>query len=64
MAIHAVQPAASVFITGTVGVGKTAIAEVVGDLLVDRGVPHAVVGLDQLRRCWPPVGDRFNFAME
>jgi len=60
-----VQPAASLLITGTVGAGKTTVAEAVGDLLADRGVPHAVVDLDQLRRCWPqPVGDRFNYAME
>jgi adenylylsulfate kinase len=65
VAVEAVQSAASLLITGTVGVGKTTIAETVGALLADRGVPHAVVDLDQLRRCWPqPAGDRFNYAME
>ena len=65
MTTQRVQPSASLLITGTVGVGKTTVAEAVGDLLAVRGVPHAVVDLDQLSRCWPPpAGDRFNRAME
>jgi len=60
-----VQPPASLLITGTVGAGKTTVAEAVGDLLAARGAPHAVVDLDQLSRCWPPpAGDRFNHAIE
>lgn len=52
-------------ITGTVGVGKTTVAEAVGDILVGLGVPHAVIDLDELRRCWPPpAGDRFNDTVE
>jgi adenylylsulfate kinase-like enzyme len=52
-------------ITGTVGSGKTTVADAVGELLVGRGTPHAVVDLDQLRLSWPPpAGDRFNNAME
>lgn len=55
---------ASLLITGTVGAGKTTVAEAVGDLLAERHVPHAVVDLDQLSRYWPPPpGDRFNYAM-
>ncbi|AZI57186.1 hypothetical protein EH165_02455 [Nakamurella antarctica] len=54
---------ASLLITGTVGVGKTTVAEAVGDLLAVRNVPHAMVDLDQLSRYWPPPdGDRFNYA--
>lgn len=64
MATARVQPPESLLITGTVGAGKTTVAEAVGDLLAVRGVPHAVVDLDQLSRCWPPpAGDRFNGAM-
>jgi hypothetical protein len=37
----------------------------VGDLLGEAGVPHAVIDLDWLRRAWPsPAGDRFNFTVE
>lgn len=65
MGTEPVHPVRSLLITGTVGAGKAAVAEAVGDLLVSRGVPHALVDLDQLRRCWPqPDGDRFNYAME
>ncbi len=65
MGTEPTHPARSLLITGTVGAGKTAVAQAVGDLLVDRGVPHALVDLDELRRCWPqPGGDRFNNAME
>lgn len=48
---------------GTVGVGKTSVAEGVGDLLTDAEMPHAVIDLDWLRHSWPtPSGDRFNFG--
>jgi hypothetical protein len=48
-----------------VGSGKTTAAEAVGDLLGGRGVPHAVVDLDWLRRSWPaPAGDPFNLVVE
>ncbi|MFJ9350947.1 AAA family ATPase [Streptomyces sp. NPDC101237] len=56
--------AQALLINGTVGVGKTTVAEAVGDLLADAGLPHAVLDLDWLRRSWPaPSGDRFNFEM-
>jgi adenylylsulfate kinase len=59
------SPANTLLITGTVGVGKTTVAETVGHLLAERGAPHAVIDLDQLSRCWPPPpGDRFNLAVE
>jgi adenylylsulfate kinase-like enzyme len=39
-------------INGTVGVGKTTVAEAVGDLLAGSGVSHAVLDLDWLRQPW------------
>ncbi|MGW2959330.1 AAA family ATPase [Streptomyces sp. NPDC001220] len=54
----------ALLINGTVGVGKTTVAEAVGDLLADAGVSHAVLDLDWLSNSWPaPPGDRFNFGM-
>ncbi|MFE6761718.1 hypothetical protein [Streptomyces sp. NPDC057689] len=54
----------ALLLNGTVGVGKTTVAEAVGDLLANAGVPHAVVDLDWLRKLWPALpGDRFNFGM-
>jgi adenylylsulfate kinase len=54
----------ALLINGTVGAGKTSVAEMVGDLLTEAGVPNAVIDLDWLRRSWPsPTGDRFNVAM-
>jgi hypothetical protein len=59
-----VSDPAALLITGTVGAGKTTVAEAVGDALAARGVPHAVIDLDWLRRCWPsPPGDPFNGAL-
>jgi adenylylsulfate kinase len=54
----------ALLITGTVGAGKTSVAEVVGDWLNEAQIPNAVIDLDWLRRTWPsPPGDRFNMAM-
>ena len=54
----------ALLITGTVGAGKTSVAAMVGDLLSQAGVPHAVIDLDDLRRAWPsPPGDRFNVTI-
>ena len=54
----------ALLITGTVGAGKTSVAEMMGDLLTGAGVPNAVIDLDWLRRSWPsPAGDRFNVTM-
>ena len=54
----------ALLVTGTVGVGKTTVAEAVGDLLGDAGVPNAVIDVDWLRRAWPaPAGDRFHMAL-
>ncbi|MBC9713824.1 hypothetical protein H9Y04_14730 [Streptomyces sp. TRM66268-LWL] len=52
---------AAVLLTGTVGVGKTSVADAVGDRLAEAGVPHGVVDLDRLCQVWPaPEGDPFN----
>ncbi|MEU2619426.1 hypothetical protein ABZ642_14885 [Streptomyces sp. NPDC007157] len=64
--MHADRPrgAHALLINGTVGVGKTAVAEAVGELLADAGLPHAVLDLDWLSNSWPaPPGDRFNFSI-
>jgi len=54
----------ALLLTGTVGVGKTTTADAVGGRLRARGVPHAVVDLDELRRCWPaPPDDPFHSAL-
>lgn len=54
----------ALLLTGTVGVGKTTVADAVGDLLRDARVPNAVIDVDWLRAAWPsPSGDPFNRAM-
>lgn len=59
-----VDPCA-LLITGAVGVGKTTVAGAVGTLLEQRGIPGAVIDLDELRRCWPtPPGDGFHHRLE
>jgi adenylylsulfate kinase len=48
-------------VTGTVGVGKTTVAEQVAGLLAEAGEPHAWIDLDALSAAWPrPSDDRFN----
>lgn len=55
----------ALLLTGTVGVGKTTTADAVGDRLREQGVPHAVVDLDELSRCWPaPADDPFHTALQ
>lgn len=54
----------ALLINGTVGVGKTTVADAAGDLLAEEGVPNAVIDVDWLRRSWPkPEGDPFNAAI-
>jgi hypothetical protein len=54
----------ALLITGTVGVGKTAVADALGDVLAEANIANAVIDLDWLRRAWPaPAGDRFSGAM-
>lgn len=58
-------PARALLITGTVGAGKTSVADAIGSRLAAAEVPNAVIDLDWLRRSWPsPPGDRFNGEME
>jgi adenylylsulfate kinase len=55
----------ALLVTGTVGVGKTSVASVVGGLLSEARVPNAVIDLDALRHAWPaPPDDPFNLALE
>ncbi|MHA7293250.1 hypothetical protein [Arthrobacter sp. HLT1-21] len=54
-----------VFLNGTVGAGKTSVAQATAALLAADGVPHAVIDLDWLRYAWPaPAGDPFNRDLE
>ena len=55
----------ALFLNGTVGVGKSTTADAVSALLIERGIPHAIIDLDALRAGWPaPDGDPFNTALE
>lgn len=51
-------------INGTVGAGKTTVAEVVADLLREWGVPYAWIDVDALRRAYPTApNDPFGQAV-
>lgn len=51
-------------ITGPPGVGKTAVASEVSELLDGAGVAHAFVDIDSLRWCYPrPPGDRLRVGL-
>ena len=55
----------SVFLNGTVGVGKSTVAEALSTLEMKSGHRHAVIDLDHISRAWPaPEGDRFNHELE
>jgi adenylylsulfate kinase len=52
---------AALLIVGSVGVGKTSVADRVGRLLSAQGMPGMVIDLDWLCNAWPaPVGDPFR----
>ena len=51
-------PDGILFLTGTLGSGKSVTAAEVGDLLGQRSMPHAIVDLDWL--CWVDVGPGFR----
>jgi len=54
----------TLFLNGTVGVGKTTTAQAVSQALEGR-VPHAVIDTDTLRTRWPaPSGDPFDLELE
>lgn len=55
----------TVFVVGTVGVGKTTTAAALSDLLARDGVVHAVIDIDEIRRLRPPpIGDPFQFEVQ
>ena len=55
----------SVFLNGTVGVGKSTVAEALSTLEKKSGHHHAVIDLDHISRAWPPPkDDRFNHELE
>ncbi|MEV5967314.1 AAA family ATPase [Kribbella sp. NPDC051952] len=59
------QSQGALLITGSVGVGKTSVAEAVGELLAGAAIPHAVIDLDWLACYWPsPTDDPFNFDLQ
>jgi hypothetical protein len=43
------------FVTGPNGVGKTVVLREADSLLVEAGVAHATVELDEIARCWSPA---------
>ncbi|GAA2556544.1 hypothetical protein GCM10010435_29020 [Winogradskya consettensis] len=45
--------ARALLITGTVGAGRTTMAEALGDLLIEDAIPLAIIDVDWLRRSWP-----------
>ncbi|MEY9953360.1 AAA family ATPase [Leifsonia sp. EB34] len=52
----------AVFLNGTVGVGKTSVADAISEL---EARPHAVIDLDEVRRFRPaPDGDPFNLELQ
>lgn len=54
----------ALLIIGTVGVGKSTLAEAVSKLLTQKRVPNAVIDVDALRQAWPsPPEDRFNMRL-
>jgi gluconate kinase len=44
-------------ISGPVGAGKTTVAAEIGTLLREANLPHAIVDLAVIGRCWPPPAD-------
>lgn len=51
-----------VFLNGTVGVGKSTVADAMSEL---EGMPHAVIDLDGIRRLVPaPAADPFKLTLE
>jgi ribose 1,5-bisphosphokinase PhnN len=57
----------SVFVTGTIGAGKSALAEEISLVLHERGEQHALIDLDGLSQCYPgsaddPYNTRLGFA--
>jgi adenylylsulfate kinase len=54
----------ALLLNGTVGVGKSTLAEAIAALLSTRGIPNAYLDMDDVRRKWPaPSDDPFNTAL-
>jgi len=47
-----------VVVTGPPGAGKSELAAAVHDSLGDDGIANALVELDELKRCYPPLGEQ------
>jgi deoxyadenosine/deoxycytidine kinase len=47
-----------VAITGTIGAGKTAVAEAISNLLTSKELQHALIDLDWLGQVYPPPDSR------
>jgi predicted kinase len=45
------------FVTGPIGVGKTAVLHEADSLLVEAGVRHATVELEEIARCWTEASE-------
>ena len=55
----------SIFPNGTVGVGKSAVADTMSRIEVENRHAHAVIDLDHIHRAWPaPKDDRFSHELE
>lgn len=51
-------------ITGPVGAGKSTIAAALSDILAAQDIPHGMIDVDYVRRCYPaPPNDRFHAAL-
>jgi len=51
-------------ISGSVGVGKTSVAEEISEILKSKSIPHAYVDLDNLSHAYPrPQKDPFHFTL-
>ncbi len=58
------DPPRALLVSGTVGAGKTSVAEAAGSLLAQAGVPGATIDLDAIRCSWPTrTDDPFNLTM-
>ena len=54
----------ALLLNGTVGAGKSTLAEALGRLLDTHGIANARLDIDDVRRKWPaPSGDPFNTAL-
>ena len=51
------------FVTGPIGVGKTAVLHEADALLIEAGAGHATVELEEIARCWPDTMDRSRASL-